>query len=93
MYGWGGYVIGQMYALGGRVMVDGRNDMYDDSILEEYEQVRDADPGWEEIVGSWDVDALIFPPYRAITKGPAESARLVRGLPRRERGRVLKTRD
>ncbi len=73
-YGWGGYVIGQMYALGGRVMVDGRNDMYDDSILREYEQVRDANPGWEAIVEKWDVDALIFPPYRAITKGPAETA-------------------
>ena len=35
-YGWGGYVIGQMYDLGALVMVDGRNDMYDDSILSEY---------------------------------------------------------
>ena len=28
-YGWGGYVIYRMYAAGGRVFVDGRNDMYD----------------------------------------------------------------
>jgi hypothetical protein len=73
-YGWGGYVIGQMYDLGARVMVDGRNDMYSDAILTEYGHVRDADPGWEEIADRYEVDALIFPPYRTITKGPAERA-------------------
>lgn len=73
-YGWGGYVIGQMYHLGARVAVDGRNDMYDDSILAMYGLVRDADPGWEEVVAEWRVDAMLFPPYRAITKGPAEAA-------------------
>jgi len=71
-YGWGGYVIGQMYHGGARVMVDGRNDMYDDAILAEYGAVRDADQGWDEIADRWQVDALLFPPYRAITKGPAE---------------------
>src|SRR6187551_2015464 len=35
-YGWGGYVVGNMYELGALVMVDGRNDMYDQSILDEY---------------------------------------------------------
>ena len=50
------------------------------------EQVQDADPGWEAIVDEWEVDALLFPPYRAITKGPGGGRRLVRGLPRRERG-------
>jgi hypothetical protein len=73
-YGWGGYVIGQMYHLGARVFVDGRNDMYDDTILAEYGLVRDADDGWEAVVDRWDVDAMLFPPYRAITKGPAEAA-------------------
>lgn len=73
-YGWGGYVIGQMYDLGARVMVDGRNDMYDDAILRQYSRVQGADEGWEQIVDDYDVDALIFPPYRAITKGPAEDA-------------------
>jgi hypothetical protein len=73
-YGWGGYVIGQMYELGARVMVDGRNDMYDDAILTEYTKVQNADPGWDEIADHYQVDALLFPPYRAITKGPAEEA-------------------
>lgn len=73
-YGWGGYVIGQMYHLGAKVMVDGRNDMYDDDILREYDQVRHAEPGWEEIVDRWRVDAMLFPPNEPITRGPATDA-------------------
>jgi hypothetical protein len=73
-YGWGGYVGNLMYDDGGRVFVDGRNDMYDQSILEDYNRVRGADEGWQEIVDRYDVDALLFPPDEPITKGPAESA-------------------
>lgn len=73
-YGWGGYVIGSMYESGARVFVDGRNDMYDEAILEEYNLVRGAEPGWEEIPDRYDVDAMIFPPFEAIAKGPAEIA-------------------
>ena len=73
-YGWGGYVIGTMYDHGARVFVDGRNDMYDDSILEEYNLVRGAEPGWEEIPDRYEVDAMVFPPFEAISKGPAVAA-------------------
>jgi hypothetical protein len=73
-YGWGGYVIGTMYESGARVMVDGRNDMYDQAILDEYNDVKNADPGWDEIAESYEVDAMLFPPSEPITKGPAESA-------------------
>ena len=73
-YGWGGYVGGHMYDLGGRVFVDGRNDMYDQSILEDYNRVRGADEGWEAIADRYDVDALLFPPNEPIAKGPADSA-------------------
>lgn len=73
-YGWGGYVIGQMYPLGARVMVDGRNDMYDDMILREYDRIELADPGWDAIVDRYRVDALIFPPFEPITRGPATLA-------------------
>jgi hypothetical protein len=73
-YGWGGYVISRIYPAGGRVFVDGRNDMYDQSILEDYSAVRAADPGWEEIVDRYEVDALLFPPGVTITRGPAQAA-------------------
>ena len=73
-YGWGGYVGGHMYDLGGRVFVDGRNDMYEQSILEDYNRVRGADEGWESITDRYEVDALLFPPSEPIAKGPAETA-------------------
>ena len=73
-YGWGGYVIGNMYDHGARVFVDGRNDMYDEAILDEYNLVRHAEPGWEEIPDRYGVDAMVFPPFEAISKGPAVTA-------------------
>lgn len=73
-YGWGGYVIGNMYDSGARVLVDGRNDMYSEEILEEYTVVKNAEEGWDELIDGYDVDALIFPPQEPITKGPAENA-------------------
>jgi hypothetical protein len=73
-YGWGGYVIHRVFPTGGRVMVDGRNDMYDQAILEEYGEVRAAGPGWTSIVDRYEVDALVFPPEATISRGPAEAA-------------------
>ena len=73
-YGWGGYVIGEMTDDGARVLVDGRNDMYSEGILNEYNRVKNAEPGWEAIIDGYDVDALLFPPSEPITKGPAEDA-------------------
>ena len=73
-YGWGGYVIHRLYPTGGRVFVDGRNDMYDQSILEEYDAVKNADPGWEAIVERYDVEAILLAPSTTLTRGPAEAA-------------------
>lgn len=73
-YGWAGYVINQLYETGGRVFVDGRNDMYPESILEEYSAIRAADPGWEAIADRYDATWLLFPPEMAITRGPAADA-------------------
>jgi hypothetical protein len=73
-YGWGGYVISRIYPTGGRVFVDGRNDMYDQSILEDYDAVKDADPDWQQIVDRWDVDAILLSPMTTLTRGPAEQA-------------------
>lgn len=73
-YGWAGYVINRLYPTGGRVFVDGRNDMYPESILEEYSAVRAADPGWEEILDRHGAEWLLFPPATAITRGVASEA-------------------
>jgi len=51
------------------VFVDGRNDMYDQSILEDYSAIRAADPGWEELLASYDVEAMLWPPSVVLTRG------------------------
>jgi hypothetical protein len=73
-YGWGGYVIHELYASGGRVFVDGRNDMYDQRILEDYDAIRNADANWAELAESYGVDAILLKPDAALTRGPAEYA-------------------
>jgi len=73
-YGWGGYVIHELYDRGGRVFVDGRNDMYDQQILEDYDAIKDADPGWEGLAAEYRVDALLLPPGATVTRGPATDA-------------------
>jgi hypothetical protein len=68
-YGWGGYVIWSGYDHGARVFVDGRNDMYDQAILEDYSAIREADPDWEALLASYEVDAMIWPPSAVLTRG------------------------
>jgi hypothetical protein len=68
-YGWGGYVIWSGFDNGARVFVDGRNDMYDQAILEDYSAIRSADPGWPELLADYQVEAMIWPPEAALTRG------------------------
>jgi uncharacterized membrane protein len=73
-YGWGGYVIHELYPTGGRVFVDGRNDMYDQRILDDYDAIKMADPDWEEIADRYGVEAILLMPTATLTRGPAETA-------------------
>jgi hypothetical protein len=73
-YGWGGYVIQSLYTDGARVFVDGRNDMYPETILRDYSTIRAADPGWGAILDRFNADAMLFPPEAPIVKGIAQSA-------------------
>ncbi|MEX0626000.1 MAG: hypothetical protein WD402_05610 [Chloroflexota bacterium] len=73
-YGWGGYVIWRLHDDGGRVFVDGRNDMYSQQVLDDYSAIRAADPGWEQLAARYDVQALLFPPEITLTRGPAATA-------------------
>jgi hypothetical protein len=49
-YGWGGYVISRVYDSGGRVFVDGRNEMYSEQILSDYSHIYAADPRWPQLI-------------------------------------------
>ena len=90
-YGWGGYVIHELYPSGGRVFVDGRNDMYDQQILEDYDAIREAEPGWQQLADSYDVEAILIKPDAALTKGPAVAAGWCEAL--RDETQVLYLRD
>jgi hypothetical protein len=72
-YGWGGYVIYRIHDSGGSVFVDGRNDMYDQSILEKYSAIRAAQVGWEGVLDRYRVDAVILPPDAPLTRVLAAS--------------------
>ena len=73
-YGWGGYVIWRLYDAGGRVFVDGRGDMYDPAILEDYVSIRSADEGWQRLLDRYGVDALLVQPDAVVVRGPAQAA-------------------
>ena len=73
-YGWGGYVISRIYDSGGRVFVDGRNDMYSEQILNDYSTIRDVSGEWASLTQKYGVEAVLFPPYATIVKGPAIDA-------------------
>ena len=73
-YGWGGYVIARMHTSGGRVFVDGRNDMYSQKVLQDYTSILSADPGWQTLVEHYHVQALLLRPETTLTRGPATSA-------------------
>jgi hypothetical protein len=73
-YGWGGYVIYRLYHAGGRVFVDGRNDMYSEQILEDYSAIRNADDGWQQLVNRYGVQAILLPPGAPIVRGAATAS-------------------
>jgi hypothetical protein len=43
--------------------------MYDQQILEDYSAIRDADPGWQDLLASYEVEAMIWPPSAVLTRG------------------------
>lgn len=61
-YGWAGYVINRLHDQGARVFVDGRNDMYPQSILEDYSSIRDAQSGWQARLDRYGATAILLPP-------------------------------
>jgi hypothetical protein len=71
-YGWAGYVIHRLADRGTRLFVDGRNDMYPESLLEDYSTIRAGGDGWTTIVDSTRADALLFPPEAPIVRGIAQ---------------------
>ncbi len=60
-YNWGSYVI---WALHPQYLsfVDGRTDLFDDEILEQYVAIWRADPGWESVLSRWEIRLVLIEP-------------------------------
>jgi hypothetical protein len=58
-YGWGGYLMLAMPEH--RVFVDGRNDFYGPELIQEFDTVNRANPGWEDVLQKYKVGWTILP--------------------------------
>ncbi|MEA3375488.1 MAG: hypothetical protein U9R72_04745 [Chloroflexota bacterium] len=59
-YNWGGYLIWRLWPEYG-VFVDGRTDLYGDTLLRRYLRVQAARPGFEETLAEYDVNLVLTP--------------------------------
>jgi hypothetical protein len=60
-YNWGGYILWALYP-DYPSFVDGRTDLFDDAILEDYLLTWRADPGWEEVFARWGIRLALLEP-------------------------------
>jgi hypothetical protein len=56
-YNWGGYLLWELPEY--PVFIDGRTDLYDDEIIDEWLEVMRAGPGWREILTGYDIDLVL----------------------------------
>ncbi len=65
-YNWGGYLI---WALSEhRVFIDGRTDLYEGEIIDQWVTVVQGNDGWEDILEKWNVEVILLEPYRPVVK-------------------------
>jgi hypothetical protein len=67
-YDWGGYAIWKLYPEY-RVFVDGRADLYGDSLLRQFKTAMQLRTGWRDVLDSWKVEAVLVPPSCALAQG------------------------
>lgn len=70
-YNWGGYVM--FYARDYPVFIDGRTDLYTD-FLEDYRQIANAQPGWEDALARWGVQVALIETGSGLDAALRESA-------------------
>jgi hypothetical protein len=66
-YDWGGYAIWKLYPEY-RVFVDGRADLYGDSLLRQFKTAIQLRTGWRDVLDSWKVEAVLVPPSCALAQ-------------------------
>jgi hypothetical protein len=58
-YNWGGYVLWKLYPEY-LSFVDGRTDLFDDAILEEYLDTWRGSDGWQEVLSKWGIQTVLI---------------------------------
>ncbi len=59
-YNWGGYLLWELPEY--PVFIDGRTDLYDDALVNEWILVVQAKPGWQEVLERWEVGWVLVEP-------------------------------
>jgi hypothetical protein len=59
-YNWGGYLLFQLQDY--PVFIDGRTDLYDDQLVNEWLQIVQAREGWREALDQWNVNLVLVEP-------------------------------
>jgi hypothetical protein len=57
-YNWGAFLLWQLPEY--PVFVDGRTDLYDDEIINQWFQVVRAEDGWQDVLDKWDVNVVLL---------------------------------
>ena len=58
-YNWGGYLLWSLHPQY-LSFVDGRTDLFDDAVLEEYLDVWRGNEGWQEILSKWGIQTVLI---------------------------------
>jgi hypothetical protein len=66
-YNWGGYILWALYPQY-QTFVDGRTDLFDDEILNQYITVWTAAPGWEQVLDDWDIQIVLIEKDSPLTR-------------------------
>jgi len=59
-YNWGGYLLWELPEY--PVFIDGRTDLYNDELINEWLQVMRGEPGWQEALDRWQVRLVLLEP-------------------------------
>ncbi len=57
-YNWGGYLLWDLPQY--PVFIDGRTDLYDDEMIDQWLKVVKAEPGWESVLDQWAVRLILL---------------------------------
>jgi hypothetical protein len=65
-YDWGGYFTWSLPEY--PVFIDGRTDLFNDELIDEWLQVVNVQPGWQQVLDRWKIRLVVLEPGRPLSK-------------------------